>query len=380
MSLQNHVRFWLIGFAVTTLVLWLLSPILLPFVAGFALAYLLDPVADWLERRGVPRIAASLLILGIFLLLFIGAVVALIPALLAQIEGFVARLPDYSARLRELAISWSDGWLGQLIRDRSGEIESNIGGFATTVAEWLAGLVQSVLSGGMAIVNVLSLFVVTPVVAFYMLVDWDRMVERIDGLLPRDQRETIVKLASEVDGALAGFVRGQSTVCVVLGLFYAIGLSLLGLNFALLIGLAAGLISFIPYIGSISGFIIAVGVALVQFWPDWTMVAAVAAVFFAGQALEGNILQPKLVGGHVGLHPVTLMFALFAFGYLFGFVGMLLAVPIAAAIGVLVRFGPIAISTARSMPVPVPTQVQVQAAPGPVRAGTARHRAEPRHG
>ena len=339
MSLQNHVRFWLIGFAVTTLVLWLLSPILLPFVAGFALAYLLDPVADWLERRGVPRIAASLLILGIFLLLFIGAVVALIPALLAQIEGFVARLPDYSARLRELAISWSDGWLGQLIRDRSGEIESNIGGFATTVAEWLAGLVQSVLSGGMAIVNVLSLFVVTPVVAFYMLVDWDRMVERIDGLLPRDQRETIAKLASEVDGALAGFVRGQSTVCVVLGLFYAIGLSLLGLNFALLIGLAAGLMSFIPYIGSISGFIIAVGVALVQFWPDWTMVAAVAAVFFAGQALEGNILQPKLVGGHVGLHPVTLMFALFAFGYLFGFVGMLLAVPIAAAIGVLVRFG-----------------------------------------
>jgi predicted PurR-regulated permease PerM len=338
MTLQNQVRFWLIGLAVTAFSLWLLSPVMLPFVAGFALAYLLDPVADWLERRGMPRVIASLLILGVFLLLFVGAIVALVPALLTQIEGFVARLPEYSARLRELATSWSDGWLGQLIRDRSQEIESNIGGFATTVAEWLGGLLQSILTGGMAIVNVLALFVVTPVVAFYMLVDWDRMVERIDGLLPRDHQQTIRRLASEVDGALAGFVRGQSTVCVLLGLFYAIGLSLLGLNFALLIGLAAGLISFIPYIGSISGFIVAVGVALVQFWPDWTMVAAVAAVFFAGQALEGNILQPKLVGGHVGLHPVTLMFALFAFGYLFGFVGMLIAVPIAAAIGVLVRF------------------------------------------
>jgi predicted PurR-regulated permease PerM len=357
MTLQNKIRFWLIGFFATAFLLWLLAPIMLPFVAGFALAYLLDPVADWFERRGMPRIVASLLILAVFILLFIAAIIALVPALISQIEGFVTRLPDYVAGLRDLATSWSNGWLGQLIRDRSAEIESNIGGFATTAAEWLAGLLQSILSGGMAVVNVLSLFVVTPVVAFYMLLDWDRMVARIDGLLPLDQRETIRGLAAEIDDALAGFIRGQSTVCLFLGLFYAIGLSMLGLNFALLIGLAAGFISFIPYIGSISGLIVAMGVALVQFWPDWTMILAVATVFFAGQAIEGNILQPKLVGGHVGLHPVTLMFALFAFGYLFGFVGMLMAVPIAAAIGVLVRFGrdrylesPIYSGTGRDVP------------------------------
>jgi predicted PurR-regulated permease PerM len=339
MTLQSQIRFWMIGLAVTAFLLWLLAPIMLPFVAGFALAYLLDPVADWLEQRGMPRMVASLLILAIFLLLFIAAILALVPVLITQIEGFVIRLPDYIAGLRDIATSWSDGWIGQLIRDRSAEIESNIGGFATTAAEWLGGLLQSILSGGMAVVNVLSLFVVTPVVAFYMLLDWDRMVARIDALLPRDHRATIRELAGEIDEALAGFIRGQSTVCLLLGLFYAIGLSMLGLNFGLLIGLAAGLISFVPYIGSITGLIVAIGVALVQFWPDWTMIMAVAAVFFAGQAIEGNILQPKLVGGHVGLHPVVLMFALFAFGYLFGFVGMLMAVPIAAAIGVLVRFG-----------------------------------------
>ncbi|HUG60453.1 MAG TPA: AI-2E family transporter, partial [Methylomirabilota bacterium] len=173
---------------------------------------------------------------------------------------------------------------------------------------------------------------------FYMLLDWDRMVDRIDSFMPREHLGTIRELAREMDQGVSNFVRGQVSVSTLLGLFYAIGLTMAGLNFGLLIGLFAGVISFIPYVGSIVGGVLAIGVALVQFWPDWTMVLIVGVIFAVGQFVEGNILQPKLVGGSVGLHPVWLMFALFAFGALFGFVGMLVAVPAATAFAVLIRF------------------------------------------
>ena len=190
----------------------------------------------------------------------------------------------------------------------------------------------------MALFSIVSLFVVTPVVAFYMLLDWDRMVAKVDSWVPRDYVDTVRQLASEINVATAGFVRGQGTLCLVLGLMYAVGLTLTGLKFGVLIGLFSGLISFIPYVGSLTGLVLSVGLAFVQFWPDWIWVVAVACVFFIGQFIEGNILQPRLVGKSVGLHPVWLMFALFAFGALFGFVGLLIAVPAAAAIAVLVRF------------------------------------------
>jgi predicted PurR-regulated permease PerM len=180
---------------------------------------------------------------------------------------------------------------------------------------------------------------VTPIVAFYLLTDWDRIVAKVDHWLPRDHVDTIRQIAREIDSAMAGFIRGQGTVCLVLGLFYAIALSIAGLNFGLLIGLAAGLLSFVPYIGTIIGGVTAIGTGLVQFWPNWVHVLIILGIFAAGQLLEGNFLSPKLVGHRIGLHPVWLMFALFAFGYLFGFVGLLLAVPLAAAVGVLVRFG-----------------------------------------
>jgi predicted PurR-regulated permease PerM len=195
-----------------------------------------------------------------------------------------------------------------------------------------------VWAGGRAVLSIFSLLVITPVVAFYFLADWPRMIARLDRLVPRQHHATVTALARETDRAIAGFLRGQTVVCLLLGLFYALALSLVGLNFGLLIGLLSGLISFIPYVGSITGLILSVGVALAQFWPDWIWVAVVLAIFLFGQFVEGNVLVPKLVGDSVGLHPLSLMFALFAFGYLFGFVGLLLAVPLAAAIGVLVRF------------------------------------------
>jgi predicted PurR-regulated permease PerM len=205
-------------------------------------------------------------------------------------------------------------------------------------ASWITTVVASIWAGGQAVIGVVSLIVVTPVVAFYLLFDWDRMLARIDNLLPREHAETIRALGRDINLAIAGFIRGQGALCAILGLYYAISLSIIGLNFGFLIGSVAGLISFIPYVGSIVGFFVAVGVAVVQFWPDWIWVVVVVGVFVVGQFIEGNILQPRLVGSSIGVHPVWLMFALFAFGSLFGFVGVLLAVPVTAALGVLVRF------------------------------------------
>jgi predicted PurR-regulated permease PerM len=196
-----------------------------------------------------------------------------------------------------------------------------------------------VWSGSQSVLNVLSLIVVTPVVAFYLLVDWDRMIAKVDSWVPPRHRPTVRGLAKEINGAISGFIRGQALVCLLLGSWYAVALWLTGLNFGFLIGMIAGFLSFIPYVGSLTGLVLSVGVALVQFWPDWLMIGAVLAIFFSGQFVEGNILSPKLVGEAVGLHPVWLMFALFAFGSMFGFVGLLLAVPLAATAGVLARFG-----------------------------------------
>ena len=345
MTLQKQLLFWFAALLVFVLVLFVLRPILLPFVAGMALAYALDPLADRLERLGLSRLLATSVILVLFALIFVVFLVALVPMLSHQIAQFADRLPEYATRLQEVAREIGQSWL-QIgwVRDLLGMSDSDATPAAASrdligkAAGWLGQVLQSVVSGGLALVNLFALLTVTPVVAFYLLNDWDRMVAQIDEWLPREHVETIRSLARQIDDVLAGFVRGQGLVCLVLGIFYAVGLSVLGLNFGLVIGLGAGVISFIPYIGSIVGFVVSIGVALAQFWPDPLMIGAVAAGFFAGQFLEGNILQPKLVGGHIGLHPVWLMFALFAFGYLFGFVGMLLAVPLAAAIGVLARF------------------------------------------
>ena len=286
------------------------------------------------------RLGATLLILLTFLLVFAAALLGVIPILADQAANFIDRFPDYVRRLQALFAASEDSWLRRIIGEPSKAIEENLNTVLAEGAGFLSGLFASIWSGGRALVDLVGLFVVTPVVAFYLLLDWDRMVERIDALLPRDHVETIRQVMRDIDTAVAGFVRGQGTVCLVLGIFYAVGLGIIGLNFGLLIGLFAGLISFVPFVGSIVGLVLSVGVALVQFWPEGEFVrlVATAVIFFAGQFLEGNILQPKLVGDRIGLHPVWLMFALFAFGLLFGFTGLLIAVPASAAIGVLVRF------------------------------------------
>lgn len=337
-TFRQHVLFWLGFFAVFILFLYVFSSILLPFLAGMALAYFLDPVADWLERRGLSRLMATVLILVSFLVLFAASLILIIPIIFTQASQFIAKIPDYVAALQDFAASEHADLLPDWLQRQIPEIRQNSSRLLTQGASFLGTLVTQLWNSGVALLDIISLFIVTPVVAFYLLLDWDRMIAKVDSWVPRSQLGNVRRIAADMDGSIAGFVRGQGSLCLILGLYYGIGLTLAGLNFGLLIGFFSGMISFIPYVGSMVGLILAVGVALVQFWPDYPWVILIACIFFSGQFLEGNILQPKLVGTSVGLHPVWLMFALLAFGTLFGFVGLLVAVPAAAALGVLVRF------------------------------------------
>lgn len=337
MTFPQQVTFWLLALAVIIVMLWLLSEILLPFIAGLAIAYLLKPLADRLERMGVNRLAAALLIITLVVLALVYLILLVAPILGGQLYSFIASVPGYVTKLQGLLSDPSRPWVQKLV-GVGFNADKSIGDLVTQGVGWITTFLQSLWSGGRALVSLFSLVVITPVVAFYLIYDWHRMVATVDGWIPVEQRETVRDLAREVDGAIAGFVRGQTAVCVILGSFYAVALSVSGLNFGLLIGLISGLITFVPYVGSMTGLVLSLGVAVAQFWPDYASIATVLAIFLFGQFVEGNVLAPKLVGESVGLHPVWVIFALLAFGYLFGFVGLLVAVPLAATIGVLARF------------------------------------------
>lgn len=335
MTMNREAIFWLIATGLLVLALWLLHGILLPFVAGMAIAYFLDPVADRLEEAGLSRRSAVAVITLFFTIVAVLAVIMLVPLMLSQGMDLINQMPRYLEALRE---GWDELASRHLDALPSFDLESVRQALQSAAAP-SAKIIGKVFNQGMALLGLLSLLVITPIVAVYLLYDWDRMVERIDQLLPRRHAPLVRSIFRDIDSTLAGFVRGQGTVCLLLGLFYAIGLSLAGLDFAVLIGVIAGLVSFIPYVGATVGGVAAGVVALFQFWPDPMRIGIVLGVFALGQFLEGNFLTPKLIGDRVKLHPVWVMFALFAFGYLFGFVGMLIAVPVAATIGVLTRYG-----------------------------------------
>ena len=337
-AFRRQIRFWLIAAALLVLFLFVFRDILLPFVAGMVLAYFLDPVADRLQRAGLSRVMATVLILVAFVIILALGLVILIPILAQQMADFISHMPEYLSQLQGLVTNYNPEWLKERFGVDPESLREGLNSLLSSSVGFLTTIVESIWNSGVALFNIAGLFVVTPVVAFYMLLDWDRMVAAVDSWVPRDNVHTVRKLAADINASTAGFLRGQGTLCIVLGIMYATGLTLVGLNFGILIGIFAGVISFIPYVGSLVGLVLSVGVAFVQFWPDWPWVAAVAGVFFTGQFIEGNILQPRLVGKSVGLHPVWLMFALFAFGALFGFVGLLIAVPASAAMAVLVRF------------------------------------------
>ena len=317
----------IIGIILVGLGINLLGDIILPFVLGFALAYLLDPLADRLEALGLPRALATATITLVFVVSLIMALTLGLPVLAEQILALVAAVPGYMQALQ--------GWIdAQQMGLPENEIIASLNQAAV---DGLQSMARGLVLSGLTVVNLLTLVFITPIVTIYMLNDWDRMVAGVDALLPSHQAALIRQLASQMDAMLSGFLRGQIMVCLALGVIYALGLSWVGLKGGLVLGFIAGLISFIPYVGAAIGMVVAGLLGLGQFGIDWMMLSQIAAVFAVGQFIEGNVLTPRLVGDRVRLHPVWIMFALLAMGHLFGFLGLLLAVPVAAICGVVVR-------------------------------------------
>ncbi len=337
MSTRQRMIFWLAGLAAFLFLLFALSGVLMPFVVGMVLAYFLDPLADKLEDIGLSRTLATTVLTGTFFLFVALLLMLLLPILQGQILGFIERVPTYADGLRE--------WLAPLIEEvqlkladtDAEKLRQTVAGYAGRAFEWLTDMLAGLWSGGMAVVNLVSLIFITPLVTFYLIRDWDLIVAKIDGWLPRENAETIRQQIGLIDQTLSGFLRGQATVCLVLATYYGAALSIIGLDFGLIVGIGAGLISFVPYFGAIVGVGAGLGIAVFQFG-DPMHLGLVAAVFAVGQLAEGYLLTPKLVGERVGLHPVWVIFALMAGGALFGFTGVVLAVPAAAVIGVLIRF------------------------------------------
>lgn len=337
-AIQRNTWFWLLGLALFFLALWLLSAILLPFAAGIAIAYFLNPLVNRLERLGVPRGLATLLVLVLFLTLLVLVIMLVVPILEAQVLDLAASLPKLLALARHEAESLMEMAQQRLTPEDFTKLRDAVGGKLADLFAVLGSVFRDVVTRGVALANLLSLVFVTPVVSFFLLRDWNRILARLDGWLPRAQAATIRDQARRIDEILSAYLRGQLSVCVILGIYYAVGLSLLGLNFGSVIGLLIGVLAFIPYVGFAVGFVLAMLLALTQF-SDQHYVLYVAALFVVGVIVEGNFLTPKLVGDRVQLHPVWVVFALLSFGTLFGLLGVLIAVPMAAIIGVLVRFG-----------------------------------------
>lgn len=339
MQVRQTVIFWLIAAVLLALSLQLLAPVLLPFVIGLTLAYFLNPIVDALGRYNIPRGLSAALILLLTTVAIVVALVFLIPVLAEQTGSLITALPAELTRLKDLIEGAAREKLGARFPEAEAAVARGLNAIKDALPGAASAIAQTLWNEGSAAFNLVSLMLVTPLVFFYALMDWPKMLAKVDSWLPRQSAPQIRTLASEIDGRVSAFIRGQGTVCLVLAVFYAAALSLLGLRYGLLIGLLTGLLSFIPFAGWALGLITATALAAAQFWPDLNAVLLVPGVFLAGQVLDAALLSPQIVGSKIGLHPVWLIFALLTFSYLFGFLGLLVAVPVAAAIGVLVRFG-----------------------------------------
>ena len=334
MSHERRILYWTIAAAVLLALIYFLSAVLAPFVAGMGIAYILNPATNRLVRAGLPRPAAAAILTIGFVVAVLALIVLLEPVIEKQAVAFAQNLPKYIELLREQALNTIAATKGHLMPQDVAKVEEQIGEAAGKAAGWLVTGIVDVFSGGLAVLNLIALIAITPIVTFYMLRDWPLIVERIDSWLPRGHADAIRETFREIDRRLAGFARGQAIVCAILAVYYATALTLVGLDFGLVIGIVIGVVSYIPFVGLIIGLLLSVGLAALQFG-DWFHTGIVAALFFAAHLIDQNFLTPKLVGDRIGLHPVWVIFAMLAGGALFGFVGVLLAVPGAAAIGVL---------------------------------------------
>lgn len=336
--LRRQALFWTSVLVALGVFLWLLGPVLLPFVLGMAIGYLLDPLVDRLARGRLSRGAvAGILIAGSWALGTL-TLVLVTPLVAEQVAALLARLPAYASAAYTAAAPLASRFAALMGFAQPVDPAQSLAEGVQRMAGPLAGLAAGLLGQGLALLNLVALLAITPLVAFYLLRDWPRILAEVDGWLPREHADTVRAQAREIDRVLAGFVRGAAIVCVLLAAFYALALTAVGLDFGLVIGLVAGAVSFVPFLGALVGLVSSVGVAAYQFWPDWGRVLVVLAIFVVGQIGSDYVLTPRLVGDRVGLHPLWVIFAVCAGGALFGFVGMLVAVPACAVIGVLARF------------------------------------------
>jgi len=317
---------------------YLFRSVMLPFVAATGIAYFMHPVAGRLHRLGVPRWLAALILVVALLAVMLTFALLLYPIILAQVGLLLQRMPAYVVEVQ----AWANGTLSHLQQHLGPDFVDNklreiVSAHAGAMIPYAVGALTQVIGGGFAIVNALTVLVITPIVAFYLLRDWSFIVRRIDALLPLRYAAVIRAQAYEVDRILSAWLRGQLLCCLMLAVFYAVGLTVVGLDLGLIVGMTAGLLSFIPYVGTITGAVTSLGLALAQF-PTWNGVIMVGAVFLLGQILEGYVIYPRLLGNRVELHDVLVIFALLAGGAAFGFLGVLLAVPVTAVLGVLARF------------------------------------------
>lgn len=329
---------WIGSLAVSALFIYLTRGVLLPFLAGLAVAYFLDPVADKLEARKIPRGIAAGIVITLFFLLIVGVILAFWPILQSQLSAVSNTLPQTLASFRP----WLNDTLSNLMQNYGVDIGSDVDSLLATFSDGLLEQAKTALSGavrgGLALFNLLTLVLISPVVAFYLLRDWDLIVAKVDSWLPTEGGPVMRSQLKKVDEVLAGFVRGQLLVSTIMGVLYGLGWSLTGLNFGLILGVLAGVMSFVPFVGALFAAIVAVAMAIGQWGFDPMQIAMVGAVFLVVQTIESAFLTPRLVGERVGLHPVWVLFAVFAGGEIMGFVGVLIAVPAAAAVAVLVRF------------------------------------------
>jgi len=337
-----QIGFW-VGFVlILCLLLYLLNDILLPFVIGFALAYFLDPVTDQLEKWRVPRGLAAFLVLIGFMLILLTIGMAFWPILANQASSFVHNLPQLIDNALDTLLPWVDNLMTRVATvtsDGTVRPSTALSGLADKGGQWVLALMGGILNRGLALFNLLALLFVTPVVAFFLLRDWDIIVAKIDSWLPRQHADTVRARAREIDSVLSGYLRGQALVAIILAVMYAIGWTTVGLHYSLLLAVLGGVLSFLPYVGAALTVTLAVAIGVGQFWPDYLAVLMVFGVYVIVQFLEGNFITPKLVGDRVGLSAVWVIFAMMAGGSLLGILGILLAVPMAAIVGVLLRAG-----------------------------------------
>ncbi len=334
---ERQAMYWLLLLIAASLAVILLSDAILPFVLGLLLAYALNPLVRFVMRTGLPRTVASSVVL-VFGMAAIGSTLTLLaPVIIDQVQKFAISLPELSAKLKLVAEDIARERLGSRYPEFQGQIEMALSSAFGNSSSFATTAVNQVLAQMKSLWTIISVVLVTPLVAFYVLCDWEPMRTKIDGWLPRRYAPTVRQLGTDIDGAISAFVRGQGMVCLILALYYAVAMQIIGLNYGLSLGIATGVLSFVPFVGWALGLIVSMAVATAQYWPAFQPIALVALVFVVGYVLDAFVLSPKLVGERLGLPPVWLLLALAVFSSLLGFVGILIAVPVAAAIAVVVR-------------------------------------------